>query len=345
MTAKDSAQDEENKVRLLENENVVVEGMRVVGLDKVYSRKLLGCKSKEDIHAVKELYMNVHQNELLGLLGHNGAGKTTFLSMLTGQLKATSGTANIFGYDLHEDMPEIRKIMGYCPQHNVLWDELTAREHVTLFARLKNVAKETIPETVVAILKEVELEGVADHPVYSFSGGMKRRLSVAIAGTGNPAVIFLDEPTTGLDPISRRFVWELIKNMKRNRVVILTTHSMEEAEVLSDRIAIMSEGRLKCIGNSLYLKSRYGEGYEVSITSKQPRKFKELLAEYFPQVKLMHESAGSLICAVHYSKVNELMPFLHELEVKGGLFAEVVEEWIISHSTLEDVFMKITTQA
>jgi ABC-type multidrug transport system ATPase subunit len=339
----DSAQDEENRVRLLESERVIVEGMRIIGLDKVYRHSLCR-KSARDIHAVSQLYLNVHQNELLGLLGHNGAGKTTLLSMLTGLISPSSGTASIFGYDLQDDIGEIRKCMGYCPQHNVLWDELTAREHLTLFAILKNVAKESVAESVTLKLKEVELESVGDCPVFTYSGGMKRRLSVAIAGTGNPGVIFLDEPTTGLDPISRRFVWDLIKEMKKDRVVILTTHSMEEAEVLSDRIAIMAGGHLKCIGNSLYLKTRYGDGYQVSITSKQPEAVRELLTKHFPEVKLMNESAGSLIYAVSYAEVAYLMPFLLELEADQGVFSGVVEEWIISHSTLEDVFMKVTTK-
>jgi ABC-type multidrug transport system ATPase subunit len=339
----DSAQDEENRVRLLESEGVAVEGMRIIGLDKVYRHRLCG-KSARDIHAVKQLYLNVHQNELLGLLGHNGAGKTTLLSMLTGLINPSHGTASIFGYDLQDDIGEIRKFMGYCPQHNVLWDELTAREHLTLFAILKHVAKESVEESVTQKLKEVELEDVGDCPVFTYSGGMKRRLSVAIAGTGNPGVIFLDEPTTGLDPISRRFVWDVIKDMKKNRVVILTTHSMEEAEVLSDRIAVMAGGRVKCIGNSLYLKTRYGDGYQISLTSKQPEAVKELQSKHFPAVKLMQESAGSLIYAVSYDDLPYLMPFLMELEARDGVFSGVVEEWIISHSTLEDVFMKVTTE-
>lgn len=344
MTSHDSAQDEENKVRLQESEQAEVDGLRVVDLDKLYKRGWLGGRTTSDIHAVKNLYLSVGQNEMLALLGHNGAGKTTLLNMLTGLLSPSAGTARFFGFDLQEDLEEIRKIVGYCPQNNVLWEELTAREHLTLFATLKNITKELIPAAVTAKLQEVELEVVADCPVSSFSGGMKRRLSVAIAGTGNPGVIFLDEPTTGLDPISRRFVWELIKNLKLGRAIIMTTHSMDEAEILGDRIAIMSQGQLKCIGNALYLKSRYGDGFEVNMTSKQPRVVGDLLEKHFPKVKLKDESAGSLVCAVPYSDVASLMPLLIELESETGMFGDSVDEWIVSHATMEDVFGKITAE-
>ena len=156
--------------------------------------------------------------ELLCMLGHNGAGKTTTINMLTGMLPITSGDAYVFGHSAKYDMDSIREIMGICPQHDILWDQLTGKEHLQLFAGLKGMNPDEIEEEANKRLEQVELLHVANVQAQAYSGGMKRRLSLAIALIGDPKVVFLDEPTTGMDPVTRRSVWNMI--LKKNEAVL-----------------------------------------------------------------------------------------------------------------------------
>lgn len=160
---------------------------------------------------------------------------------------------------------EIRRHIGVCPQFDILWKELTAEEHLTLFGKLKGIPSDEIDSKINQILKFVSLDKEKKSRVATFSGGMKRRLSLAVAAIGSPKIIFLDEPTTGLDPKVRQQVWTLIERLKKRKSVVLTTHSMEEADILSDRISILVKGKLKCIGTSMYLKDRYGSGYRIAL--------------------------------------------------------------------------------
>ena len=164
--------------------------------------------------------------------------------MLVGFLAPTEGTAIVEGLDIRSDMDEIYQIMGVCPQNNLLWETLTAREHLLFYGRLKNLNGVALTSAVDALLRKVNLfhGGVGDKRCGEYSGGMKRRLSVAISFIGNPLVVYLDEPSTGLDPASRRNLWQVVKDAKKDRAIILTTHSMEEAEVLCDRISIFVDG-------------------------------------------------------------------------------------------------------
>jgi ABC-type multidrug transport system ATPase subunit len=223
----------------------------------------------------------------------------------------------------------------------VLWDELTAREHLLLFGQLKGYRGEYLSNEVTRILKSVNLLDVADSHVSTYSGGMKRRLSVCISGIGDPDVIILDEPTTGLDPISRRQVWELIRELKKDRAVILTTHSMEEADVLSDCVAVIVDGQLKTIGTSLNLKNTHGDGYRLSIVSTKTSRVLKLLKAIAPSGKVIDESAGSLIVSV--SNPAHIADFASEVERESEL-RSLISDWSLSHSTLEEVFMKLTSK-
>eukprot|EP01099_Mayorella_cantabrigiensis_P008065 TRINITY_DN7427_c0_g1_i1.p1 TRINITY_DN7427_c0_g1~~TRINITY_DN7427_c0_g1_i1.p1 ORF type:complete len:285 (+),score=50.59 TRINITY_DN7427_c0_g1_i1:164-1018(+) len=185
--------------------------------------------------------------------------------MLTGLLPPSSGEAYIKGLSIHTSMSQIGKFMGVCQQFDVLWNELTGRQHLTIFAIVKGTPIAEVETEVERRLAQVSLVSAADQRTEHYSGGMRRRLSVAIAFIGNPSIVFLDEPTTGMDPISRRQVWEIIKEAKKGRTIVLTTHSMEEADVLGDRIGIFGKGRLRCIGTTLHLKNKFGAGYRVVI--------------------------------------------------------------------------------
>ena len=215
--------------------------------------------------AVDDFSLDVCPDQVTVMLGHNGAGKTTTIGMMTGLIPATAGSVSVGGLSISTSMSAIRQDLGVCPQHDVLFMDLTVDEHLALFADLKLVPPAQIPSVVDAMVAEVGLVAKRHEQASKLSGGQKRKLSIAIAFIGDPRVVFLDEPTSGMDPYSRRFTWGLINKLKRGRVIILTTHFTDEADILGDRIAIMGKGKLKCCGSSLFLKSRFGIGYNMTI--------------------------------------------------------------------------------
>ena len=222
-------------------------------------------KSFDKFHAVCGNFFRVEPGKLFALLGPNGAGKTTTINLLTGVLPITAGDASVCGLSiLGGEMPAIRRLMGVCPQFDILWGELTAREHLRLFAALKGLPRSEWESSTTELLERTKLTQAADRRSSTFSGGMKRRLSVAIALIGDPEVVYLDEPTTGMDPITRRYVWDIILEAKAGRAIVLTTHSMEEADVLADTITIIAKGRLRCYGSALRLKNKFGAGYRIA---------------------------------------------------------------------------------
>jgi ABC-type multidrug transport system ATPase subunit len=248
-----------------------VPASKAVVLDRLsmtYSTNRYLCCGNVSFRAVKDVSVTMDAGQLFCLLGHNGAGKSTTIGMLTGLLTPTGGDATILGHSIIDSMDQIRENMGVCPQHDVLWPQLTAREHLELYAGFKRLYGDDMLKDVAERLEDVALTAAADTPCGNYSGGMKRRLSVSIALIGDPKIVFLDEPTTGMDPVSRRQVWNLIERVKRGRVTLLTTHSMEEADVLGDRITIMKGGRLAALGSSMQLKRKFGTGYSVNVLSK-----------------------------------------------------------------------------
>ncbi|KAI3423876.1 hypothetical protein D9Q98_009710 [Chlorella vulgaris] len=236
------------------------------GLRKVYRRGFLPGRRRPFV-AVRGNWLGVRHGECFCLLGPNGAGKSTTIGCLTGVLPLDGGEALVCGESIAAagGMDRVRPLMGVCPQFDVLWEQLTGAEHLLLFAAIKGLPSSVRQGDAARLLEEVKLSEAGGVRAGSYSGGMKRRLSVAIALLGDPQVVYLDEPTTGLDPLSRRHLWDLVDRAKRDRAIVLTTHSMEEADILGDRIGIMARGRLRCIGNSLRLKSRFGSGYRISI--------------------------------------------------------------------------------
>lgn len=268
-------------------------------LSMTYSKNKYMCCGKQSFRAVKDVCVSLEDGQLFCLLGHNGAGKSTTIGMLTGLLKPTGGDATIFGHSIITSMDQIRENMGVCPQHDVLWPQLTAREHLELYAGFKRLYYKDMEEDVAQRLNDVALTAAADSPCGSYSGGMKRRLSVSIALIGDPKIVFLDEPTTGMDPVSRRQVWNLIERVKRGRVTLLTTHSMEEADTLGDRISIMKGGRFAALGPSLQLKKKFGDGYQVTVLS-DPKHQEEL---YDHVVDFFDEKSADLVSS---HDVNEM---------------------------------------
>ncbi|VDN97259.1 unnamed protein product [Rodentolepis nana] len=235
-------------------------GVSIHGLTKCFGRK--------KFVAVNNMWVDFYENQVTAFLGHNGAGKTTTISILTGIYAPTAGTALVYGKDINYEMPEIRQHLGLCPQHNVLFDNLTVREHIKFYGYLKGLSKEDVRKEISHFLAELGLEEKANELAKNLSGGQKRKLSLAAAFVGGSKMVFLDEPTAGVDPSSRRSIWNLIFNLKSSRTIILTTHHMDEADVLGDRIAIVSQGRVKASGSSLFLKSKFAKFYYLSMEKK-----------------------------------------------------------------------------
>ena len=204
--------------------------------------------------AVHGLDLTIYSGQIFVLLGHNGAGKTTTITMLTGLYMPSSGDATVQGLSIRTHMASIRQRIGVCPQHDVLFGELTVMEHLEIFAGLKGLEGEAAAAEVAEKIAEVGLTEKAGVRAANLSGGQKRKLSLAISLVGDSRAVFLDEPTSGMDPKSRRALWALLQRTKKRRVLVLTTHYMDEADLLADRIAVMSAGRLSCLGTSLFLK-------------------------------------------------------------------------------------------
>ncbi|XP_075891700.1 phospholipid-transporting ATPase ABCA1 [Nelusetta ayraudi] len=215
--------------------------------------------------AVDGLSLDFYENQITSFLGHNGAGKTTTMSILTGLFPPTSGTALINGYDIRTDMDAIRRHLGMCPQHNVLFNELTVEEHIYFYARLKGCSRVEVKMETDQMIEDVGLPHKRREMAKNLSGGMQRKLSVAIAFVGGSKIVILDEPTAGVDPYARRGIWELLLKYKQDHTIILSTHHMDEADILGDRIAIISHGKLRCSGSSLFLKKSFGSGYYLTL--------------------------------------------------------------------------------
>jgi len=264
-----------------EDEDVIAENERVTSGEAIDDLILVNNLTKQfgQKSAVDNLSIGIPAGQCFGLLGVNGAGKTTTMSMLTAEFPPTSGDAVLAGYSVTNEPEQTRRRIGYCPQFDAHFMNLTGTEHVRLYAAIKGVPSEIIDEAVTNKLDEVGLSQYdSDRLSCGYSGGMKRKLSVACATIGNPQIVFLDEPSTGMDPVSRRDLWNVISNMiaghesldpKEKTSVILTTHSMEECEALCPRIAIMAGGRLRCLGSAQHLKSRYGTGYQIELKVMQ----------------------------------------------------------------------------
>ena len=236
--------------------------VQIDNLWKVYPNK---------VEALKGLALSMYEGEVTALLGSNGAGKSTTISILTGRLKPTFGDARISGKSILKDMSLIRTAMGVCTQHDTLWPLMTVKEHMVYFSYVKGLNPKTAISGMSSALGTLNMLHQVDTLSKNLSGGQRRKLNLALAMLGNPAFILLDEPSTGMDPKSRKDTWDFIAEAKVGRVVLLTTHYMDEAEELGDKIAIMSHGQLKCWGTPSYLKSILKIGYQLRFLCQQQK--------------------------------------------------------------------------
>ncbi|KAF9922206.1 ATP-binding cassette sub- A member 5 [Linnemannia zychae] len=239
------------------------DAVRLMGLSKKFYIK----SKKRDLVILDDVYLAFKRNECFGYLGPNGAGKTTTIKILTGAESPTSGGGTIEGLSIAPFHDDLRSMIGICPQFDIIWPKLTVRDHLELFAKIKGVAPEDMKAAVDQMIDEMGLGPLGNKRAKTFSGGNKRRLSLAMAVIGCPKVVFLDEPTTGVDVAIRQAIWNSIRKLKKTSCVILTTHSMEEADALCDRIGIITNGHIRALGTSQRLKNTYGAGYKVIVKS------------------------------------------------------------------------------
>ncbi|CAD6265543.1 unnamed protein product [Miscanthus lutarioriparius] len=268
------------------------------------------------------------------------------LKKMIGLIPPTSGTAYVHGLDIKTDMDAIYSNMGVCPQHDLLWETLTEREHLLFYGRLKNLKGTELLKAVDDSLKSVNLfhGGVGDKQVGKYCGGMKRRLSVAISLIGDHKVVFMDEPSTGLDPASRNNLWSVVKEAKRNRAIVLTTHSMEEAEVLCDRLGIFVDGGFQCLGNPKELKARYGGTYVLTMTtsSENEQEVEQLVHRLSPNVSRIYHISGTQKFELSKQDL-KIADVFHAVESAKRRFS--IYAWGLVDTTLEDVFIKVAKGA
>lgn len=215
-------------------------------------------KKYKNVNAVNDLNLEIEQGELFSLLGVNGAGKTTVIKLLTCLTKQTSGEAFVGGFDIRNQSLQIKKIISVSPQETAIAHNLTVKENLEMLCEIFCFSKEKTKNKIYELEQQFSLNEVINRPAGKLSGGWKRRVSIAMALISEPSILFLDEPTLGMDVIARRELWEVIRSLKGKTTIILTTHYMEEAEALSDRIAIMKNGRILAIGTAGDLKHKAG---------------------------------------------------------------------------------------
>ena len=245
--------------------------IQIQNLRKYYKKEEEGCCNSSEVKAVRNLSFCLEYGECFGLLGVNGAGKTTTFKCITNEHSQQNGKIYIDGKDISENFSELSQVFGYCPQFDAIFEYMTVYENLHFYAKIKGIALDKMEKIIDAIIEEMSLAEFPNKIAGRLSGGNKRKLSVAISMICNPPIILLDEPSTGMDPEARRFMWAVIHKISTKRKkssVIMTTHSMDEAETLCKRMGIMVNGEFVCLGGSQEIKDKYGYGFEADIRIK-----------------------------------------------------------------------------
>jgi ABC-2 type transport system ATP-binding protein len=286
-----------------------------------------------DLVAVDGADLSIEEGELFSLLGPNGAGKTTAIKMLCCLLRPSSGTATVMGRDIRQDPMGVKQIIDVAPQETAIAEHLNARENLSLIGGIHGLAKEQVKRRSEELLEMLGLARRAKEQVRTFSGGMKRRLSIAMALVSDPQVLFLDEPTLGLDPQSRRGIWEHIAELKGKKTIVLTTHYLEEADTLADRIGVIDEGRIVALGTPQQLKDGVSDMRVMVLRAKNlAADAVEGLKGMYPEVKVTNE--GIEITGKELS-FYEIVDYLRPRGV-------AIQSMSLKQPTLDDVFVHLT---
>jgi ABC-2 type transport system ATP-binding protein len=290
--------------------------------------------------AVKGVSFSVAEGEIFGLLGPNGAGKSTLIRMMTTLIPSTSGRALVAGYDVSKDPDAVRNVIGVIPQALTSDPDLTVGENLSIYAKLYSVPRAQREKNIAEVLEAVDLTKWRDAQTKTLSGGMRRRLEIARGLVHDPHIFFLDEPTTGLDPVSRIAVWEMLNNLKktRNLTMLLTTHYMEEADKLCDRIAIVDHGTLVAMGTPLELKQGVPGSNVVEVHfDRETEEWQGRLEKLAGVTSVQAESAG--FYRVLTSSGSQTTMQLVELAASLG---ETLTSLSVQNTTLDDVFVHYT---
>lgn len=318
----------------------VKEGIACVDITKTYVSHRYCCFGKREMAALKGVSLIAQKGDLVAILGQNGAGKTTLVNILTGYMSASSGSGKLFNVDLSGDLEKIRDVVSLCPQFDIFWDDLTVYEHMELIYCLKCLPIDACKDYLERHIASMKLTEKMHTPINQLSGGMRRRVNIGMSMIGDPKVLFLDEPTTGLDPVNQKEIVELLETHKQDRVIILVTHLMEEAEILSDKIVIMHDGNIIRVGNPMELKRELKHPYKINITyvKGQEETLKNLIS-----------SKCNVIESQFLHKGNYISVLADESNIKGYLelvkthqLTDYVSNWDIATASLEELFLKLT---
>ncbi|XP_075748661.1 ATP binding cassette subfamily A member 3 [Rhipicephalus microplus] len=328
----DAAQKKNSEIFFEEFVSKEPAGVRLVNLTKVYGKTTV----------VSNMNLEASKGYITVLLGHNGAGKTTTMRMITGQLAPSSGSVFIESQDVNVNSRAAHESLGVCPQNDIHFRDMTVFEHLYFFSRLKKVPYNDAHEQTFNLLILMNMVSKAYTFAKHLSGGMKRKLSIAIALIGHSKVVILDEPTAGMDPAARRDMWDLLLAEKVQRTILLTTHSMEEADAIGDRIAIMSNGVVQCCGSPFFLKKNLGAGYHMAIVKKptcDTRAVMDVVISFAPSAEL--ESNVGTEMALRIGRCDQpafkhLFSHLEENKEKLG-----IASFGVSVTTLEEVFLRV----
>ena len=312
--------------------------VRSVSMDEYVIEAQNLTKKYGDFLAVNNLNLKIKKGEVFGFLGPNGAGKTTSINMMVGLLHPSSGKVLINGKEIEKTD---KGSIGICPQELVLWENLTCRESLKLMGDMYELPKDILNKRIETLLKDLFLTDKANTIVSNLSGGMKRRLNLALAVIHEPEIVVLDEPSEGLDPQSRRVLWNYIRSLRddKGKTVILTTHLMDEADQLSDRVAIIDHGQLLKLNTPENLKKEIGEGDIVEMTLSNPENNKEAVTylENLKDIISVVELEGKINLRAFnaVSKLPRIIGTLEESNVD-------IDDLAIRQNTLEDVFIELT---
>ncbi len=294
-------------------------------------------KKFNDKIAVNDISFDVKQGEIFGLLGPNGAGKTTTLRMITTLLKSSSGTVKIFGHDTASEGKLARSMFGLTGQYASVDEDISARENLMIFSRLNGLSRMESKKRTEELLEEFSLVNSADKSLKDFSGGMRRRLDLAVSLITRPALIFLDEPTTGLDPRTRTQMWDTIRNLvKQGSTIVLTTQYLDEADQLADRVAVIDHGKLVKIGTPQELKQQIG-GTDLSFTIRDKSQVNSATRLVEDKLKTASRLAGQRL-STNLSDIGQLATLLTAFQQNKISISDLT----VQEPSLDDVFMNLT---
>ncbi|CAD8050496.1 unnamed protein product [Paramecium sonneborni] len=290
-----------------------------------------------DLNAVDNISLHLYESQIFCLLGHNGAGKTTAINLLTGMIQKTSGQVSMYEMNLDTQLGQIRKSLGLCTQKDCLYNDLTVKEHLEFISGIKGRLNQ---QEIEEILQKTELLEEQNKKILELSGGSKRKLSLAMSLVGDSKIIFLDEPTSGMDAYSRRSIWNILERIREDkRTIILTTHHLDEAELLANRIGIMSKGQLLAVGSSDFIKRKFGEGYNLKLSfdnNNLRNQIYDKVNEMIPNCYLetQHSNDNKLVFNIPFSSKGKLGNLFYNLESFNITIG-------LEMKTLEDAFVKI----